>query len=162
MFGRIRLVNGSSTLRPRDKYQINQPRNAMEKAILGMAVHSNPPLCIAPTQSSIGTTARSWAIRIPTVTRPVRVRSSPRSSSSFTATAVDDKATMKPSSTESGMDQPKNREHSNVTATDAKIWKATVKTASRHIRRKERSDSSRPTRNSSSSTPISAINSRAP
>ena len=134
----------------------------MDRTIFGIADHSKPPPDMASTQSNMGTTAKSWAIRMPTATRPVRVRSSPKSSSSFTATAVDDNATMNPSRTESGVDQPKNREHSKVTATEATTWKATVKTASRHMRRNDRRESSRPTRNNSSSTPISASSSRDP
>ncbi len=93
----------------------------MDSTILGIVIHSNWPPCMAPTHNSMGTTARSWAIRMPTVTRPVRVRSSPRSSSILTTTAVDDRATTNPSSTESGIDQSKICEHSKVTATEAVI-----------------------------------------
>ena len=61
---------------------------------------------MSPTISIIGTTARSWAISTATAMRPVSVSRSPMSSIILMATAVEDSAAAKASSTANGHGQP--------------------------------------------------------
>ena len=72
------------------------------------------------------------------------------------ATAVDDSATTKPSSTANPVDQPKAMDSNSMTPTEAQIWNPVTSNAKPQILRNERKESSMPTMNSSISTPNSA------
>ena len=123
----------------------------------GMVPQSRPPSAAMPFRSnSIGTTARSWAIKTPTTMRPVSLRSSPISSSIFMATAVLDRLTTKPSSRASSSGQPKSRESARVITVAMAICIAAAIRATFQIVRKARNDSFMAMTNSSSNTPSSA------
>ena len=108
------------------------------------------------SNSSIGTTAKSWAINMPTVMRPVSLLSSPISSSILTATAVLDRLTTKPSSTASSNGQPNRRDSARVITVAMAICIAAAISATFQIVRKARKDSFMAMTKSSSSTPSSA------
>ena len=93
----------------------------MEPTILTTVSQSSAASARAPMASSMGTTARSWAMSTPTVRRPVRVLSSPVFSSTLMATAVDDSATTKPSTRARAKGQPSTVDSKSMTAVLAPI-----------------------------------------
>ena len=135
---------------------MSHARKPTEPMILTMVSQSSVASAWAQMASSMGTTARSWAMSTPTVRRPVRVLSSPVFSNTLMATAVDDSATTNPSTRASGKGQPSTVESRSMTAVLAPIWKRVARTARRHSPRKIRKLSSMPTTNSNMRTPSSA------
>ena len=137
-------------------FRTSRTRTRTDPMICTSAQKPSVPPPIFSTISSIGRKARSWPIRMATAMRPVRVRSWPISSSILIATAVLDRAMTKPRSTDSAAVNPRNTEHRKIAPRLPATCNATAPSAIFQVTMKNRTLSSVPIRNSSSSTPSSA------
>ena len=114
------------------------------------------PAAIDGRATTMGTTARSWAIRMPSATRPCSAPSSPRSSRTFSVTTVLDRASSAPRNTPWVNVSPRSGARSGPRPMVHTSWSAPPNVPTRPMRRSSASETSAPSANISSATPISA------